>query len=537
MSIKCQICNKEFKSLINNTHLKSHGMTTVEYKSRFGEHSTVSDEYRKKRSISTTGENNPNFGNKLSEESKRSLSEKMSGRTPWNKGKKVDYGNKFAESIKNREEKYESGELTRTHTQHSIETKEKISESVKKYAEENKDKISQRAEKSVATKKQNGYDFAFFKGKTHSEDTKKKISQSSILTNAQKTQDAETVSYERAAEANLTILNLQSKIVELQCNSCHTQFSRTQQYLNANSKFKLDICPTCYPVIHKKSNLETEVADWIKSLDLQDVSFNNRTALQGKEIDILIGNLGIEINGLYWHSENILTENGYSKTKDYEKFKLATDNNIKLITVYEDEWINKKEIVKSRINGFLGNSKKIYARKCTIKEITSKQANTFLKENHLQGSGRSNCRYGLFFNDEFVSVMTFSKENISRKTQEWEINRFCTRLNTSVIGGASKLFSKFIRDKDPLTVISYSDNRWGDGNVYEKLNFEFEKETPPNYWYFTSNDISRQHRFSLRKNKSDNQSLTEWENRKLQGWYRIWDCGNKKYRWNKKPAH
>lgn len=89
---------------------------------------------------------------------------------------------------------------------------------------------------------------------------------------------------------------------------------------------------------------------------------------------------------------------------------------------------------------------------------------------------------------------------------------------------------------NPETIISYSDNRWGDGNVYEKLGFQFEKETPPNYWYFTTNDISRKHRFSLRKNKTDGQNLTEWENRKSQGWYRIWDCGNKKYRWNKKPA-
>lgn len=503
MSIKCQICNKEFKSLINNSHLKSHNMTTSEYKNIYGDNSTVSDEYRNRRSLSTSGENNPNYGNKMSEETKRELSDKMTGRTPWNKGKKVTYGENYYKSIQERENKYTSGELTRVSPNHSIETKEKISKSVKKYAKNNKKELVKRAEKSVETKKENGYDFAFFKGRKHSEETKQKISKSSKETNYHKTQNAKILSYDRASKANLTIINLDNKIAKLQCNKCNTTFSRTQQYLNANSKFKSTICPTCYPVDYKKSNLETNIVNWIKSLDLKNISFNNRTALQGKEIDILIGNLGIEINGLYWHSENILVENGLNKTKDYEKFKLATENKIKLITIYEDEWINNEKIVKSRINGFLGNSKKIYARKCITKEISSKEANEFLKENHLQGSGRSNIRYGLFFENDLISVMTFSKENISRKTQEWEINRFCTKLNFSVVGGASKLLSKFISDINPETIISYSDNRWGDGNVYEKLGFQFEKETPPNYWYFTTNDISRKHRFSLRKNKTD----------------------------------
>ncbi len=177
-------------------------------------------------------------------------------------------------------------------------------------------------------------------------------------------------------------------------------------------------------------------------------------------------------------------------------------------------------------------SDRFYARKCVVKEITSEEANAFLNKNHLQGSGRSNVCVGLFSNDVLVSVMTFSNNNVSRKLKGWELNRFASECGTVVVGGASKMFSYFLKKYAPSQVISYSDTRWSDGNLYSELGFSYEGNTRCNYWYFKRGTVKRLHRFALRKQKTDNNELTEYENRALMGYSRIFDYGNGKWVWH-----
>jgi hypothetical protein len=129
--------------------------------------------------------------------------------------------------------------------------------------------------------------------------------------------------------------------------------------------------------------------------------------------------------------------------------------------------------------------------------------------------------------------MTFSKSNISRKISGWEINRFCNKIETTVVGGASRLFKQFIKDHDPAEVISYADSRWSDGDLYKTLKFEYVKQTSPNYWYFLPNEVRRIHRYALRKPEGADREITEKELRSNQGYHRIWDCGNTKWIWKK----
>jgi hypothetical protein len=108
--------------------------------------------------------------------------------------------------------------------------------------------------------------------------------------------------------------------------------------------------------------------------------------------------------------------------------------------------MNKQEIVKSIILSKLGIFKeRIYARKCIVKEIDNKSKNDFLNKNHIQGQDISKYKLGLFYNDELVSVMTFGQRNITGKSS-FELIRFCSKLNTQIIGGASKLFQYFIKN-------------------------------------------------------------------------------------------
>lgn len=200
----------------------------------------------------------------------------------------------------------------------------------------------------------------------------------------------------------------------------------------------------------------------------------------GLELDIFIPNknIAIEYNGLYWHRDTV-------KGKNYHlnKLNLCDAKNIRLINIFEDEWINKQAIVKARLKSILGLTPyKIYARKCVVKEITFAEAERFTTKYHLQGSAKSSVNLGLFYRGRLVAVMTFSHSRFNKK-YNWELLRYCTVFNFNIIGGAGKLLS-FFKQKYVGSIISYADKRWSNGNLYKKLGFTELNDSPPNYWYF-----------------------------------------------------
>ncbi len=161
----------------------------------------------------------------------------------------------------------------------------------------------------------------------------------------------------------------------------------------------------------------------------------------------------------------------------------------------------------------------------------------FLKQNHLQGPDRSSVKLGLFDpNDNLVSVMTFLKPRFNSNFQ-YEIGRLCNKIDIDVIGGTSKLFSYFLKNYRPTSIVSYNDRRYFDGQIYINLGFKFLGNTPPNYFYIVDNYQTIQNRLNWQKCKLKKKlhvfdpSLSEWENMKLNGYDRIWDCGNGKWVW------
>ncbi|MCK9415471.1 hypothetical protein M0Q97_02285 [Candidatus Dojkabacteria bacterium] len=292
-------------------------------------------------------------------------------------------------------------------------------------------------------------------------------------------------------------------------------------------------CPQCSNN-GKPSKYELELHDFVNSI-FNDVIFNSRNILNGQELDIFIPSLklGIEFNGLYWHSE-------LKKTKKYHLDKTldCLNRKIKLIHIFEDEWVHKKDIVKSRLLNIFGKTEnKIYARKCSIQEINKDVAKAFLNINHIQGFVSSQYYYGLFYQEQLVSLMSFGelRKNLGQKQSEedsFELLRFCNKLNTSVIGGASKLFKHFITNIKPKRIISYADRRWSTGTLYENLGFTFSHDSDVNYFYVIGQN--RKNRYNFRKDiliKEYGCSVEDTEHNFCfnQGWYRIYDCGNKVY--------
>lgn len=299
-------------------------------------------------------------------------------------------------------------------------------------------------------------------------------------------------------------------------------------------------CIKCNP--HQYNNVskeEQEISELISQNYKGLIKLNSYEVLEQYETDIYLPelNLAIEYNGLYWHSE-IYKEEKYH----YNKFTKAKDNKVKLIQIFSDEWLNKTEIVKSRLLNLIGKSpNKVYARKCEIREVEVKEKNRFLNNNHIQGEDKSAIKLGLYYNNELVSLMTFGKPRVAigKKQKinenEWELVRFCNKVNTNVVGGASKLFKHFIKIYKPNHIYSFADNRWSSplDNLYVKLGFTLTNISTPGYWY-TKNFTDRYHRYNFRKQRLkelgfDIENRTEKDIMEELKYYKVWDCGTSRY--------
>ena len=270
------------------------------------------------------------------------------------------------------------------------------------------------------------------------------------------------------------------------------------------------------------SKFELAVREYVESLGMNAI-YNSRNIISPTELDIFIPekNTAIECSGLYWHSEH-----SANRTSVYHKNKhdRCADMGIKLITLFDDEWNNKNNLVKQRLCYILGKSTdKIYARDCKIVEVTSAEVNKFINAHHLQGAIASKINLVLLHNEIVVAAMTIGIPRYNKKYQ-YEILRFCT--NGQVVGAASKLFTYFKRTRLPDSVISYSDNRWGKGEVYTAMGFKKISET---VGYFYTDYKSRFNRTQFQKYKlvaaGADPALSEWEIMQSWGYDRIWDCG------------
>lgn len=272
-----------------------------------------------------------------------------------------------------------------------------------------------------------------------------------------------------------------------------------------------------------KRSIEKEIKHWASLF--YRIETNVKIPNTNLEIDIFIPelNIGIEVNGNYWHSE-LKRDRLYHKKKSEE----AAKNGIFIYHIFEYEWTAKCEQIKAQLKNLLGkNDTKIYARKCDVRLINNVAKQRFLDENHLQGNDSSSVKLGLFYEDELVSVMTFCKPRFNKK-YEWELSRFCSDWGCNVVGGASKLFNYFIKHYEPKSVISYSNNAHTRGELYEKLGFKLISESNPDYVWFKNGKIVP--RYQAQKHRLLKQGLqgnSESEIMHELGYYRIYDCGNK----------
>jgi len=284
-------------------------------------------------------------------------------------------------------------------------------------------------------------------------------------------------------------------------------------------------CPKCTNII-LTSKGEIELQDFIKSLNI-DIICNDRSLINPLELDIVIPSykIAIEYNGLYWHGETM----GKDKQYHLNKYLQCKERGYRLISIREDEWLFKQDMVKSIICSVLGVYKrKIGARQCRIIQITPKEARVFYNNNHIQGF-HGGKHLGLMYKNELVSLMTIDRRG--------ELQRFVSKKYMQVYGAFSKLLKAFNLDY----IYTFADLRIFTGNVYVINGFKYLYTTLPNYYYFNKLDVYHRRYFQKKnierlykqdKLKYYNPEETEYVNMVKNGYDRIWDCGNAKFEWS-----
>lgn len=243
-------------------------------------------------------------------------------------------------------------------------------------------------------------------------------------------------------------------------------------------------------------------------------------------------NLAIECNGNYYHSD-LMKPDGYH----LEKTELFASIGIDLLHFFEDEILDKRDIVSTMLAARLTETESIGARKVSVVSLDSSTAGHFYDEYHIQGRVKASCHYGLVTKDgRLVAAMSFKHYGRNLKDGETELVRFASSVR--VVGGFTKLINRAIKDFGSKyhSVVSYADRRVSRGNVYIVCGFDHVATSAPSYYYMRTTNILKRLRKenfkkSLIKEHLDfyDESLSERENMKKNGFCRIYDCGLLKF--------
>lgn len=289
-------------------------------------------------------------------------------------------------------------------------------------------------------------------------------------------------------------------------------------------------CPMCF---HMTSRGETEIGDFLEQLGVEVIR-NTRTLIPPKEIDLYLPDhqLAIEYCGLYWHTE----ARGKDSRYHYDKLEALNQLGIDLITIFEDEWLDRPDVVRSILTNRLGKSQAgVGGRQLQIEEITSGESRAFLNKHHIQGAATGSYHIGAFHKGVLVGVMVMGPPTRQMSLYQWELKRFAAdgRNHPGMMG---RLFNHFLRTRHPESIVSFSDNRWFPGGSYQQLGFLRDAEIAPDH-YYVKNGV-RYHKSKFRKSgirrlhpEHYDEALTERAMMENIGYGRIWDCGKIRWVW------
>jgi ribosomal protein L37E len=247
-------------------------------------------------------------------------------------------------------------------------------------------------------------------------------------------------------------------------------------------------CPTCG---YGSPRAEEALSVYLASLGVEHAR-NWRGAIAPYELDLFIPahNLAIEHCGLYWHSD-AHQDAGYHKLKR----RLCKDKGIRLLQVFEDEWVKRPEAVKALIRGALGLNPRLAARKT---EVMACDVGEFLDTWHHAGAGGTRNGYALLHEGRIVMALTLRpwfEQRVHREKDTYEVARVAS--SHTVVGGLSKLLQYIRKELAPQRLISFCDLRYFSGHAYKRLGFNWVSRSAPTGWYVRA--LERKHPRSFTK--------------------------------------
>jgi hypothetical protein len=287
-------------------------------------------------------------------------------------------------------------------------------------------------------------------------------------------------------------------------------------------------------IVSPRSLMEQDMKQWLDTLNV-NYQQNNRSILPNKqELDFYFPNhsFAVELHGLFHHSEIACNKD---KSYHWSKYKSCQFNNIQLLQFWQTEYWYKKDIIKSKILYKLNLiTNRIHGRQCEIKLIKDRTCEKeFLDKNHIQGYPEyREYAVAAYFQNQIVGLIQFAKIK-----NRWELIRYATDIQYHIPGLFSRLFIWSLNNIHFDTdIVSFSDNRISNGNLYYKSGWIYDKELPAGYFYTDYNNIFNKQgfmkqklakKYNLDREYVDNN--TEWTIVQNLGFDRIWDAGKIKW--------
>lgn len=524
-TIPCEVCGREVE-FIHWRHLQTHSMTLAQYKEQFPNSPTYSETAKRKRSEASKRSNANRRGKPRSAEVKRKIAstKRNNPKEAWNKGITMSDDQKAHLSAIKRQQ-YESGEVIHWNTGNKTpdEVKSKISATAlsqdRTFSEESKNKRSETMKKM----RDDGWVHPSHRPEVidrRRDATFEKYGVDNFMQHhlkpsvLSKLNDpdwlyAEHVDSKKPITQICRELGLHWKNSNAMIKSRLQKFNIPQQYDFSSS----------YPERELRSILDGWGVKYIG---------NDRTQISPKELDIYIPEhqLAIEYCGLMWHSDAFVDKN-YHKAK----YDMCKERGIRLVTIFEDEWIHNRDVVVSKIQHLLkcGTRDRVFARQCSLIHVPSDRSKEFLNDNHIQGNGPGSISVGLEYDGELVAVAKYRDDG----NGDYLLNRFAT--SKTVVGGFTKLERFFDKEYNPSTVTTFADLRWSEGDLYEQSGYTLVSKLRPDYAYIDKDNFTRIHKFNFRHSRLKDKltdydpNLSESENCANNGWHKIYNCGLLKY--------
>ena len=142
----------------------------------------------------------------------------------------------------------------------------------------------------------------------------------------------------------------------------------------------------------KETIPEKIISEFIESINIP-FEKDYRSETGGLEIDVLLKghNIGIEVDGVFWHSEKYRKNNYHIDKSLYYAHK-----GINILDLWDFEVLEKLEIVQDMIRTELDINTKIVADECIVKDVSYEDARNFCDEFHIKDYFKSSVKKGLY---------------------------------------------------------------------------------------------------------------------------------------------